>query len=265
MPTVRANGISINHVIDGPEDGPWITFSNSLGTNVTMWDEQAKIAADAGWRVLRYDQRGHGGTEAAPPPYTFDLVIADVIALWDALGVKKSVFCGLSMGGSTGIGLAIEHPDRLTALIACDCRCDSPPGFAALWDDRIRMAEELGMPGMADPTVARWFNPDFLKAHDKDVIEKVRGMIRTTSLNGWIGCSRALQHIEYRDRLGEISIPVQFITGAQDPAANPEYAGPMVAAIPGAKMAILEPSGHISNMENPKQFNAAFTAFLSSL
>lgn len=263
MPTARVNGININYVIDGPEGAPWITFSNSLGTNLTMWDEQAALLA-GDWRVLRYDARGHGRTEATAPPYSFDLLISDVIGLWDALGVKKSVFCGLSMGGTTGIGLAIEHGDRLTALVACDCRCDSPPGFAALWDDRINMAQERGMPGMADPTVERWFNPDFLKANP-DVIEKVRGMVRTTSLDGWIGVSRALQNIAYRDRLGGIRVPVQFITGAQDPAANPDYAGPMVAAVPGARLAVPDPSGHISNMENPAQFNAALTEFLRGL
>jgi 3-oxoadipate enol-lactonase len=265
MPTAQSNGISINYVIDGPKDGPWITFSNSLGTNVTMWDEQAELLAGKGWRVLRYDQRGHGGTEATPPPYSWEMVTADLVGLWDALGIDKTVYCGLSMGGSTGLSLAINHPERLNGVVICDCRCDSPPGFAALWDDRIKMAQELTMPGMADPTVSRWFNPDFLKAHDKDVIEKVRGMIRTTSLDGWIGCSRALQKIEFRDKLGQIDVPIHFITGEQDPAANPEYAEPMVAAIKGCEMSVLRPSGHISNMENAPQFNVALLKFLESL
>ena len=97
MPTVTANGISFNYEVEGPDGAPWITFSNSLATNVTMWDGQTALLSD-NWRVLRYDQRGHGKTAVTAPPYSFDQLGDDVIALWDELGVKRSVFCGLSMG-----------------------------------------------------------------------------------------------------------------------------------------------------------------------
>jgi len=263
MPKVTANGIEFNYQIDGPEGAPWITFSNSLATNIAMWDEQAALLSDD-WRVLRYDQRGHGGTQATTPPYSFDMLTADVVALWDELGVRRSVFCGLSMGGTTGLGLAIDHEDRLVAYIGCDCRCDSPPAFAALWDDRIAMALSNGMEGMAQPTVARWFTAPFLAAHD-DVIEKVRGMVRTTSLDGFIGCSNALQKIEYRDRLERIRVPTLFMCGEHDPAANPDYVRPMQEAVPGAELVIIPDAGHISNMENPNFFNRGLTDFLGRL
>jgi 3-oxoadipate enol-lactonase len=263
MPTVRANGIEFNYVVEGPEDAPWITFSNSLATDVTMWDDQAALLSND-WRVLRYDQRGHGGTEATKPPYSFDLLVSDAIALWDALGVRRSVFCGLSMGGTTGLGLAIGHGDRLRALIACDCRCDSPPGFRDAWDQRIAMAKEKGMAGMADPTVSRWFNESFL-TEGRATCDKVRGMVGSTKLDGFIGCSNALQNIAYREALPAIAVPTLFIAGAQDPAANPDYIGPMKDVVPGARMAVIDPAGHISNMENPKQFNAALTGFLARL
>ncbi len=263
MPKVTANGISFNYRIDGPDGAPWITFSNSLATNIAMWDAQAALLS-SDWRVLRYDQRGHGGTEAAAPPYGFDLLGDDVIALWDELGVKRSAFCGLSMGGTTGLGLAIDHEDRLVAYIGCDCRCDSPPDFAALWDERIAAARTGGMDGMAQPTVSRWFTETFLAAHD-EVIEKVRSMIRTTSLNGFIGCSNALQNIDYRDRLERIRVPTLFMCGEHDPAANPDYIRPMREAVPGAELVVIPDAGHISNMENPEFFNRGLTDFLTRL
>ena len=263
MPTIKANGIDLNYVVSGPEGAPWITFSNSLATNVAMWDEQAKLL-EKDWRVLRYDQRGHGKTQATKPPYSFDLLVADVIALWDALGVKRSVFCGLSMGGTTGIGLCLAHPDRLAAFVGADCRCDSPPGFREAWDERIAHATKNGMEGMADLTVNRWFTERFRKASPA-VIDKVKGMIRTTPLDGFIGCSNALQNIGYREKLGNIRVPVMFLCGAEDGAANPDYVRPMHQAVPGSKFEIVEDAGHISNMENPARFNAILTSYLKTL
>jgi 3-oxoadipate enol-lactonase len=263
MPTIKANGIDINYVISGPENAPWITFSNSLGTNVTMWDEQAALLSKD-WRVLRYDQRGHGGTEAPRPPYNFDQLIGDVVALWDALGVKKTAFCGLSMGGITGIGLCLKHPDRLIGFIGADCRCDSPPGFKEAWDERIAHALRHGMDSMSDLTVRRWFTKSFLEANPK-VIEKVKGMIRTTPLDGWVGGCRALQEIYYREHLGSIRTPVQFLCGAEDGAANPAYMRPMHEAVPGSRFAVIPDTGHISNMEGAPQFNEIMTGFLKTL
>ena len=160
MPTVNANGIDFNYEVEGPDGAPWITFSNSLATNVTMWDGQAALLSD-NWRVLRYDQRGHGRTEVTTPPYSFDQLGDDVIALWDELGVKRSVFCGLSMGGTTGLGLALNHDDRLAAFIGCDLRCESAPAFSAAWDERIATAKAEGMDAMADLTAHRWFTEKF--------------------------------------------------------------------------------------------------------
>ena len=265
MPTVTANGITIHYELAGPEGAPWITFSNSLATNLSMWDEQAALLEDE-WRVLRYDQRGHGGTPATAPPYTFDMLVADVVGLWDALGVRRSVFCGLSMGGTTGLGLAIEHSDRLSAYIGCDLRYESLPAFTKAWDERIAMAKEKGMDGMAMPTATRWFTEAFVSdPANKSVIEKVCGMIRTTSLDGFIGCANALQNIGYGDRLTRINVPTLFISGEHDPAANPAVMGPMTEAVAGSRLAVIPDAGHISNMENPPAFNAALTAFLRSL
>ncbi len=263
MAKISANGIEFNHRIDGAEGAPWLTFSNSLATNLAMWDAQVELLA-GDYRILRYDQRGHGATETPEPPYSFDLLVDDVIALWDALGVERSIFVGLSMGGTTGLGLATGHGDRLDGLVACDCRCDSPPGFREAWDDRIEVVEDGGMAALAGPTVERWFTEGFQKDRP-DAIEWIAEMIRTTPLDGFIGGARALQDIAYRDRLGAIAIPTLFIVGAQDGAATPEYVRPMQEAVTGSALAVLDPAGHISNVENPDGFNRALTGFLKTL
>ena len=265
MPTVTANGIALNYMIDGPEGAPWITFSNSLATNITMWDDQTALLS-SGWRVLRYDQRGHGGTEVTSPPYSFDLLGDDVIALWDELGVRRSVFCGLSMGGTTGVGLAIDHADRLSAFVGCDLRYESAPDFTKAWDDRITMARDKGMAGMAEPTPSRWFTAAFANnPANKATMDKINGMVAATPLDGFIGCANALQNITYGNKLDRINVPTLFICGEYDPAANESYMGPMQEAVAGSELVVVPDAGHISNMENPAAFNAGLSEFMGKL
>ena len=263
MARITVNGIEINHRIGGREGSPWVTFSNSLATSLDLWDAQVALLEDD-FRILRYDQRGHGGTDASLPPYNFDLLARDVIALWDALGVERSIFVGLSMGGTTGLGIAIDHGARLAGLVACDCRCDSPPGFREAWDGRIALVRDQGMAALADPTVERWFTEGFRNSQP-DRIEWIRDMIRTTPADGFIGCANALQNIAYRDGLARIATPTLFIAGAQDPAATPDYIKPMQEAVAGAGFVLLDPAGHISNVENPDGFNRALGDFVNSL
>ena len=175
---IKANGIAINYQTDGPDGAPWLIFSNSLATNLTMWDDQARELKHA-YRVLRYDQRGHGGTEATAGRYSFELLMADVIALMDALAIKTAHFAGLSMGGATALGLAETHPDRLDRVIVCDTPCQSTPASAQQWEERIVIAEKQGIDALVEPTVGRWFPPEVLKANPPH-LDKVRRMIRTT-------------------------------------------------------------------------------------
>jgi len=265
MPQIEANGVKFNYEISGPEGAPWITFSNSLMTNLHMWDGQAELLSND-WRVLRYDQRGHGGTEATTPPYNFDMLADDVVALWDALGVKRSVFCGLSMGGATGLSLCINHADRLSAFVGCDMPYQASPEFAAMWDDRMKMAREVGIDGMAMPTAERWFVPEFTAdPANKAVIEKICDMVRSTSMDGYVGCCNALQGVAYADRMDRVNVPSFFISGEKDPAANPTAMKPLVEAVAGSEMHIIPNCGHISNMENPESFNGALLGFLNQL
>ena len=259
MTHIAANGIRFNVVIEGPEDAPWITFSNSHATDLTVWDRQAALMAKK-FRVLRYDTRGHGGTEATKPPYDIELLVADVIALWDGLGIERSHVVGLSLGGSTGIGIAIEHPQRIVSLLGADCRAWSPN--PAVWDTRIAVVVAGGMDAAVPETIKRWFTAPYV-AKNPPQLDKIRKMIRETSVDGYIGCARALQDIEYRDRLGLIACPCHFLVGESDPAATPESIAAIRDMVPGAQFDTISDAAHIPNIQNPDAFDAYMTAFLS--
>src|SRR5882757_697874 len=178
----KANGININYQVDGPDgvsrDAPWLIFSNSLATNLAMWDDQARELSGT-FRVLRYDQRGHGATDAPAGRYTFEQLIADAVALMDALAIKKAHFAGLSMGGATALGFAQKHPERLDKVIVCDSPCQSTPASTQQWEERIVVAQKQGMEPLVEPTVGRWFPPEVLAAKAPHV-DKVRAMVRAT-------------------------------------------------------------------------------------
>jgi 3-oxoadipate enol-lactonase len=252
------NGISINFEIDGPEGAPWLVLSNSLLTNLSMWDDQV-AALESSFRILRYDQRGHGGTQATEGSYSFDLLVADIIALLDMLGIKRAHFCGLSMGGMTALFLAQRHAQRFDRIIACDCGPNSTPASAQQWKERIELAAEKGMEALVEPTVGRWFPPDFL-ATKSPKLDKVRGMIRTTPFAGFRGCAQALSDYDLRPGLAGISRPPLLICGTKDAT----FAGiqQIRDAVSGATLVEINGAGHIANLEQPAAFTAAIRDFL---
>lgn len=257
---IKANGISINYQVDGPEGAPWIVFSNSLATSTAMWDEQA-AALKSSFRVLRYDQRGHGGTEVPGGRYAFDTLLDDALGLLDALGIAKAHFAGLSMGGATALGLAERHPDRLDRVIVCDSPCQSTAQSSQQWEERIAVAQKQGIDALVEPTVGRWFPPETL-AKNPPHLDKVRAMIRATPVNGFIGCAAALAAHDYASAVANVRRPVLFMVGEKDgatPAAmrklNEKLAGSRFVELPGA--------GHISNMDRPAEFNRALNDFLA--
>ncbi len=149
---INANGINFNYQIDGPEGAPWIIFSNSLITNLSMWDDQAAALKNE-FRVLRYDQRGHGGTDAPAGKYSFATLTDDVIALMDALSIKRAHFAGISMGGMTALFLAERYGDRFDRIFPCDCGPASTPQSAQQWKERIDLGAEKGMEALVEPTI----------------------------------------------------------------------------------------------------------------
>jgi 3-oxoadipate enol-lactonase len=255
---VKANGISINTQIDGPEGAPWLIFSNSLMTNLAMWDDQV-AALKGSYRILRYDQRGHGGTQVTDGKYTFDILTADVVALMDALSIKRAHLAGISMGGMTALFLAQRHPDRFNRIAACDCGPASTPAGAQQWSERIDIAAQKGMEGLVDVTVNRWFPPEFV-ATKAPVLDKVRGMIRSTPMKGFAGCAAALSDYDLRPGLPGIKVPVLCVVGTKD--ATVGGMEQISAAVPESKLVKLEGAGHLSNLEQPAAFTYAIRDFL---
>jgi 3-oxoadipate enol-lactonase len=260
---IKANGITFNCQVDGPDGAPWIMLSNSLATNLHMWDGQAE-AFKGEYRVLRYDQRGHGETEAPAGRYTFELLIADAVALMDALGIKRAHFGGLSMGGATALGLAQKHPDRVDKVIVCDSPCQSTPQSSQQWHERIAIAEKQGMAALVEPTVTRWFPPDILKANPP-YLDKVRAMVRSTPVNGFIGCAAALADHNYAAGAASVTRPVLFLVGEKDSGGTtPAAMRRMHEALKASRYVELPGAGHISNLDDPKGFTGAIRDFLKA-
>jgi 3-oxoadipate enol-lactonase len=257
---VKANGIAINYRIDGPERAPWLIFSNSLATSLAMWDEQAAALADS-FRVLRYDQRGHGGSDAPAGRYPFDTLLDDALALMDALGINKAHFAGLSMGGATALGLAERRPDRFERIVVADSPCQSTPQSSQQWEERIAVAQKEGIEALVEPTIARWF-PAETVAGNPPHLDKIRAMIRATPVNGFIGCAAALAAHDYASAVASVKCPTLFIVGEKD-GATPTAMAQLHEKLPGSRLVALPGAGHISNMDRPAEFSRTLREFLT--
>ena len=257
---VTANGVALNCEIEGKEGAPWLTFSNSLATNLHMWDAQAAALADD-FRILRYDKRGHGESDVPEGPYDFSMLVGDVIGLWDALGIGKSHFVGLSIGGMTAMGLGARHADRLNSIVISNAIAEAPAQFVAAWDERIAIVEAEGMGALAAPTVERWSSDEFLDS-GSPVLDDLRAMVAATPAGGFIGCARALQGLDFEKSLGEIRVPTLFIAGKEDGATPASTMSRIARMVEGAQYVELSPAGHLSNIEQPEGYIAALRDFL---
>jgi 3-oxoadipate enol-lactonase len=256
---IKANGITFNYAVEGADGAPWLVFSNSLATNLHMWDPQADDLKRS-FRILRYDQRGHGATDAPAGRYSFATLVADALALFDALGIARPHFCGLSMGGATALGLAELHPDRVDRVVVCDSPAMSTPAGALQWEERIAVAQTSGMAALVDSTLARWFPPETLAAKPPH-LETLRRMIGATPVNGFIGCAAALADHDCNTAVA--TRPVLFIAGSKD-GVTPAAMQDMHARLPGSRYVELDGAGHISNLDRPVEFTTAVREFLAA-
>lgn len=214
-----------------------------------------------GFRVLRYDTRGHGGTDAPPGPYSLDELAEDVYALLAALDVERTHFVGLSMGGIIGQTLALAHPEILRSLVLSDTVGSMPRETGPLWDERVETARTVGMKALVEPTVARWFTQGFIDAHPP-VIDAVRDMIRATDAEGYAGCVRAFQELDVLEGLRTLRLPTLILVGDEDPGTPVDVARDLHERIIDSEFVILTPASHLSNIEQPEQFNRALVTFL---
>lgn len=261
---LNANGININYRRDSRKDGnpdaPVVMLSNSLLSSYGMWDDQMDVLTEH-FQVLRYDTRGHGGTDAPAEPYSIELFVEDVIGLLDALEIDKVHFVGLSMGGFITQLLGAKYPDRVMSLTLCDTACVMPP--ASLWNDRIATAESEGVEGLIDGTLQRWFTAPFHKT-GVEAIGKIRDMIRATGVQGYVNCAKAIRDMDQCHILEKIDKPTNIIVGEDDPACPVSAAEVLHAGIKGSNLVILKNAAHLPNIEKKDEFNAALMGFLTA-
>ncbi len=255
---LTANGIEINYVLEG--DGPVVTFSHSLACHLGMWDEQVE-ALKGRYRVLRFDTRGHGQTSVPAGAYSLEQMAEDLHGLLTGLGIAQTHFVGLSMGGMIGQVFALKYPGMVQSLVLCDTTSRYPAAAAPIWEDRIRTVLAKGMEPLVGPTLERWFTAPF-RARRKDLMERVATMIRSTPPQGYVGCCHAIPKIDVTDRLGEVRCPALVIVGEEDPGTPVEMACQIRAALPAADLAILRSASHLSNLEQPAEFNRVLSGFL---
>ncbi|WAF83492.1 3-oxoadipate enol-lactonase [Metapseudomonas otitidis] len=262
MPAVRLADGDLNYLLEGPAGAPVLVLSNSLGTDLYMWDAQVP-AFTRHFRVLRYDTRGHGQSLVSEGPYRIEQLGRDVLALLDALDIPKAHFCGLSMGGLIGQWLAINAPERIQRLVLCNTAARI--GTPEVWNPRIDAVLAGGVQAMADlrdASISRWFTPDFAEAQPEKV-EAIVGMLARTSPQGYAANCAAVRDADFREQLAVIQAPTLVVCGSGDPVTTPEHGRFMQAHIAGAEL-VEFPAAHLSNVQVGEAFSQRVLAFLSA-
>ncbi|MCC7487486.1 MAG: 3-oxoadipate enol-lactonase [Burkholderiales bacterium] len=255
---LKTNGVELNYEIEG--SGPWLTMSHSLACDLHMWDPQM-AGLTGGFRVLRFDTRGHGASSAPKGDYTLEDLADDVKGLLDGLGIRQTHWAGLSMGGMIGQAFALRYPGVFQSMVLADTTSRLPPDAGKMWVDRVRIAREQGMGGLVDATLARWFTGPYRDSR-KDVMERIANGIRATPVEGFAGCCHAISKVDYLDRLKEIKVPALVIVGEHDLGTPPEAARAIQQNLPGSELAVIASAAHLSNVEQAEAFNKVLTGFL---
>jgi 3-oxoadipate enol-lactonase len=251
------DGARIAIRIDGPVHAPPLLLSNSLGTTFRMWDAQMEALRSA-FRVIRYDSRGHGQSDAPAGDYSIARLAADAVAVLDSLHIETTAFVGLSKGGMVGQWLGAHAPQRLTRLVLANTAAWMGP--AQGWQARIDAVTEQGMAAVTDAVLERWFTPGF-RERAPVAVAPVRDMLLATQPRGYAGCCAAIRDMDQRESLAAITTPTLVIGGLQDPATPPAKAEEIAAGVPGAHLVMLD-AAHLSNIEQPEAFTAALLDFL---
>jgi 3-oxoadipate enol-lactonase len=257
MPEISADGTAIHVEVEGPQDAPVLMLSNSLGTNLHMWDDQVP-ALTRHFRLVRFDRRGHGGSAVPKGPYSMERLGRDALAVMDGLGIAKVNWCGLSMGGMEGMWLGANAASRIDKLILSNTASYFPD--RTMWDGRIEVARDKGLVALVDGTIERWFTAEF-RRRSPQAVARIREMFLATEVEGYVGCGAAIRDMDNRSLLAKVSVPTLVIAGRHDMGTTLE-AGQFIAEhIPGAKLAVME-TAHIANVEQPQLYTDTVLGFL---
>lgn len=257
MRCLMRDGCAMHLREDGDPSGAPLLLINSLGTDLRIWDPLISHLP-AGLRLLRYDKRGHGLTDAPAAPYAMETLVEDALAALDAFGVEKTMVVGLSIGGVIALGMALSAPERLNAMVLLDT--GAKIGATEIWNERIAAVENEGLASLIDAIMQRWFTADFLDNAPEAPIW--RNMVLRTTDAGYAGCCAALRDIDYTDRLGEIRTPTLCVVGAEDPSTPPAILRSNAEAIAGAGYVEIPGAAHLPNVQKPEALAAVLGPFL---
>ena len=260
MNFIRVNDVSLHFEATGlGQDRPMIVFSNSLGTDLRIWDDVVKNLASE-FSTVTYDKRGHGLSDLGETPYTIEAHVADLAALLDHLGATQPVICGLSVGGLIAQGLYAKRPDQVRAMILCDT--GSKIGNEIVWNDRIRAIEQGGIESIADAIVSRWFTSGFRKS---PAFDGSRNMLVRQSTAGYIATCAAIRDADFREIARTISVPTLCLVGDGDETTPPHFVAALAQSIPGARYAVIRGAAHIPCLEQPEALSVLIRDFIHAL
>jgi 3-oxoadipate enol-lactonase len=258
MNFVRINNVLLHYREHGPAEAPALVLVNSLGTDARIWDEIIG-RLESQYRIVSYDKRGHGLSDAPPGDYSLDDHVGDLAGLVAHCGLDRFALMGVSVGGLIAQGYALAHPEQLTALVLCDTAAKL--GDAAMWDGRIRTVREHGMAGLADAVMERWFPPAF-RAGRPDDVAGWRNLLLRSSADGYCGTCATLRDTDLRDGIGKIDTATLVVVGSEDGSTPVPVVRECAMAIPGAAFEIIEGAGHIPSIDQPARLTEVVQTFL---
>ncbi|HEY4355240.1 MAG TPA: 3-oxoadipate enol-lactonase [Acidobacteriaceae bacterium] len=260
MAFLDTGNIRVHYQFEPRSGLPVLVFSNSLGTNLSMWDRQESFFQDS-FNVLRFDVRGHGQSSVPARPYSVGDAAQDVLALLDHLGIAKASFCGLSLGGMVGQWLAVHAPERFSAF--CICNTGAKIGTPETWNQRIAAVTSKGMTAIVPAVLERWYTSRF-RAERADVVEATSVMLSRTDPHGYALACAAIRDMDQRASISSIRTPTLVVYGDQDPVTPPEDAHFLLDQIVGSEALCLS-AAHLSNIEAAEEFNTGVLHFLQQV
>lgn len=259
MPFAQSEGARIFYEVAGPAGGPPLLLSNSLGTELGMWEPQVPALADR-FRVVRYDSRGHGRSEAPAGPYAIGTLGRDALAVLDAAGIARADFCGLSKGGMVGMWLGVNAPDRIGRLALCNT--SARIGAPEVWNQRIETVRAGGMAAIVPGVIDRWFTEPF-QERAPEAVDRIRAMLLATDPEGYAACCAAVRDMDQADAIRAIRAPTLVIAGRHDEATPPDHSRLIAERIAAARLVELD-AAHLSNIEAEAEFTRALLDFLEA-
>jgi|TARA_B110000503_G_scaffold15036_1_gene20853 3-oxoadipate enol-lactonase len=257
---IEHGAVTISTKVTGQLNGPTILLSNSLGAGLGMWEPQRKLL-NKYYRVIGYDTRGHGQSSSPEGDYSFEDLTADAIAILDYFEVEKVDFIGLSLGGMTGLGLGLNYPNRFNKIVCACARADNPAPFIHSWNDRIAAISSNGLAAIWPETLERWLTEEYIELNPKEIAALKSDFIITTVI-GYSGCAAALKSLNYHSRLNEMTVPILYISGANDRGAPPETMHDLWITTPSSSYEGIKDCAHIANLNQTSAFNRAIKKFL---